>query len=417
MAFDTHQRETWRAAIQRVRGRTRDLVAPLSPEDMQPQSMPDASPAKWHLAHTTWFFDEFILGPAGRSPAAPEGSRYLFNSYYEAVGERHPRPDRGLITRPAVEEVLAWRARVDVALDRLVAEAGSEQFAAIAPLIELGLNHEEQHQELLLMDILSLLALHPAGPAYRADLAPAEGPTPAETGWIAHDGGLAATGARDTGFAFDNERPARRTWLEPFAIADRLVTAGEWLAFMADDGYRRPELWMADGWDRCRAEGWAHPAYWRRDGERWLRMTLAGLEPLDPHAPVCHVSWYEADAYARWAGVRLPREDEWEAVAADRPVAGNLLEAGILRTAPSPGDQVYGDVWEWTASPYSPYPGFAPAPGAVGEYNGKFMTGRYVLRGGACVTPTPHIRASYRNFYEPHQRWMFSGLRLAKDCS
>lgn len=416
MAFDTQQRETWRAAIQRVRARTRALAAPLSAEDMQAQAMPDASPTKWHLAHTAWFFDEFILGPAGCSPPAPEGSRYLFNSYYEAVGERHPRPDRGLITRPGVAEILAWRERIDLALDRLVAEAGSEQFAEVAPLIELGLNHEEQHQELLLMDILSLLALHPVGPAYRGDLKPAHGQAPGPIGWLNHDGGLVPTGAAGSGFAFDNERPARRTWLEPFALADRLVTAGEWLAFMADDGYGRPELWMADGWDRCRSEGWAHPAYWRRQGDGWLRQTLAGLEPLDPHAPVCHVSWYEADAYARWAGARLPGEDEWEAIAADRPVAGNLLEADILRTAPSGGAQLFGDVWEWTASPYTPYRGFAPARGAVGEYNGKFMTGRYILRGGACVTPTPHIRASYRNFYEPHQRWMFSGLRLAKDC-
>ncbi|HYE44801.1 MAG TPA: ergothioneine biosynthesis protein EgtB [Caulobacter sp.] len=413
MAFDTDDRESLARSLARVRDRTRALAAPLSAEDMQPQAMPDASPAKWHLAHTTWFFDEFVLGPAGLSPPSPDGARFLFNSYYEAVGARQPRPDRGLITRPSAAEILDWRARVDEALARLFAEGGSALVDELAPLIELGLNHEEQHQELLLMDILALLALHPGAPAYRTDLASAAGPAPGPTGWIRHDGGLAEVGAPAGGFAFDCERPRQKAWLEPFALADRLVTCGEWQDFMADGGYDEPAHWLSDGWDRVRAEGWRAPAYWEDEGGAWTRRTLAGREAVDPAAPVCHVSYYEADAYARWAGARLPSEVEWETVAAGRPVAGNFLEGDILRTAPSAGDQLFGDVWEWTASAYAPYRGFAPAAGAVGEYNGKFMSGRQVLRGGACVTPAPHLRASYRNFFEPHQRWMFSGLRLA----
>jgi ergothioneine biosynthesis protein EgtB len=295
------------------------------------------------------------------------------------------------------------------------AEAPANLIDELAPLLELGLNHEEQHQELLLMDILSLFALHPGAPAYRIDLKSAAGPPPKPVGWTTHEGGLVEIGAGQGGFAFDCERPRQRVWLEPFALADRLVTCGDWLAFIADGGYDTPAHWLSDGWDRARAEGWRSPAYWDLDDGVWTRRTLAGREVVDPAAPVCHVSFYEADAYARWAGARLPGEAEWEAVAEGRPISGNFLESDILRTAASAGDQLYGDVWEWTSSAYSPYRGFAPAPGAVGEYNGKFMSGRQVLRGGACVTPAAHMRASYRNFFEPHQRWMFSGLRLAKD--
>ncbi len=415
MAFDTDDRETLALSLARVRQRTLDLAAPLSAEDMQPQAMPDASPTKWHLAHTTWFFDEFILRPHGYAPEAPENARFLFNSYYEAVGERHPRPDRGLVTRPGVQAVIDWRLRVDDALARVFAEAPANLIDELAPLLELGLNHEEQHQELLLMDILSLFALHPGAPAYRIDLKSAAGPPPKPVGWITHEGGLVEIGAGQGGFAFDCERPRQRVWLEPFALADRLVTCGDWLAFIADGGYDTPAHWLSDGWDRARAEGWRSPAYWDLDDGVWTRRTLAGREVVDPAAPVCHVSFYEADAYARWAGARLPGEAEWEAVAEGRPISGNFLESDILRTAASAGDQLYGDVWEWTSSAYSPYRGFAPAPGAVGEYNGKFMSGRQVLRGGACVTPAAHMRASYRNFFEPHQRWMFSGLRLAQD--
>ncbi|MBI1405599.1 MAG: ergothioneine biosynthesis protein EgtB [Caulobacter sp.] len=416
MAFDTENREALGEAVARVRTRTRELAAPLAAEDMQPQAMPDASPAKWHLAHTTWFFDEFILRPAGLAPEAPEDARYLFNSYYEAVGDRHARPQRGLITRPTVAEILSWRDRVDEALARLFAEAGACALAEAADLIELGLNHEEQHQELLLMDILALFARHPAAPAYREDLRPVSG-VARQAGWIDHDGGLVEIGASPAGFAFDCERPRQKVWLEPFSLSDRLVTNGEWRAFIEDGGYQQPAHWLSDGWDRAQTEGWRAPAYWEQLDGAWTCRTLAGREPINPEAPVCHVSLYEADAFARWAGARLPTEAEWEAVAASRRPSGNFLEADFLRPTPAKGDQLFGDVWEWTASAYAPYRGFAPAAGAVGEYNGKFMSGRNVLRGGACVTPAPHIRASYRNFYEPHQRWMFSGLRLAKDCA
>lgn len=416
MAFDSDDRQNWRAAIAAVRARTVKLAQPLSPEDMQAQSMPDASPAKWHLAHTTWFFDEFVLGPAGASPPAPEGTRYLFNSYYEAVGERHPRPDRGLITRPGAAEILDWRAAMDEALDRFCQTASTATFAAAAPLIELGLNHEEQHQELLLMDILSLFARHPLAPAYRTDLAPAAGEARAAK-WIVHEGGLYESGAGPSGFAFDNERPRRRTWVEPFSLADRLVTSGDWLAFMADGGYANSTLWLSDGWDSVRRESWHAPFHWRESEDGWSQVTLAGLEAVDPAAPVVHVSYYEADAFARWAGARLPTEAEWEAVAEPLPVEGNFLENDILRPTPGPAPQMFGDVWQWTSSAYGPYPGFQPGAGAVGEYNGKFMSGKFVLKGGACITPRGHVRASYRNFFEPQLRWMFAGLRLARDCA
>jgi ergothioneine biosynthesis protein EgtB len=412
VAFDSDDRQNWRAAVARVRARTLALAAPLSPEDMQAQSMADASPAKWHLAHTTWFFDEFVLGPAGASPPAPEGTRYLFNSYYEAVGERHPRPDRGLVTRPTVAEILDWRRAMDAALDRFCETAPAAAFAAAAPLIELGQNHEEQHQELILMDILSLFARHPLAPAYRTDLASAAGPD-REQGWISHQGGLVEIGAGPQGFAFDNERPRHKVWLEPFALADRLVSNGDWLAFMADAGYATPTLWLADGWDCVRRESWAAPFHWRESDNGWSQVTLAGLEPVDPAAPVVHVSYYEAEAFARWAGARLPTEAEWEAVAEPQPVDGNFLENDILRPAPSRDGSLFGDVWQWTSSAYGPYPGFQPGAGAVGEYNGKFMSGKFVLKGGACITPRGHLRASYRNFFEPQLRWMFAGLRLA----
>jgi len=417
MGFDSASRDAWVSAVQTVRQQTLRLIQPLTPEDLQPQAMADASPGKWHLAHTTWFFDTFLLQPAGYDTAPPEQAQFLFNSYYEAVGERQAQPGRGLITRPSLEDVLQWRERVDASLERLLANADSGAFNDIAPLLELGLNHEQQHQELLLMDILALFALNPGAPAYRTDLAPIAGPVAPKVGWMSFDGGMTRIGAEAHGFAFDNERPRQRVWLEPFALADRLVTCGDWQAFIADGGYDQPAHWLSDGWATACRSGWRAPAYWDQEDGVWFRRTLAGRERVDPSAPVCHVSYYEADAYARWAGARLPLEAEWEAAAAGHPVQGNLLEADRLRTAASSGNQLFGDVWEWTASPYNAYRGFAPAPGAVGEYNGKFMSGRFVLRGGACVTPALHVRESYRNFYEPHQRWMFSGLRLARDCA
>ena len=414
MAWDVSDRDGWAAAISAVRRRSAALAAPLSAEDMQAQAMPDASPTKWHLAHTTWFFDEFLLSPAGVAPERPASARYLFNSYYEAVGERQPRPDRGLLTRPLLDEVHTWRSRVDDALDRFVRDADNDRFRAAAPIIELGLAHEEQHQELILMDILALFARHPDAPAWRTDLKSPNGAGPRPAAWIEHGGGLVEIGAGPDGFAFDCERPRHKVWLEPFALADRLVTNGEWAEFVADGGYANSSLWLSEGWDAVRREGWTAPEYWRGDAQ----VTLAGLEPRDPGAPVQHVSYWEADAYATWAGARLPTEAEWETIAAGRPVSGNFLDADVLRPTPAgDGDQLFGDLWEWTASAFSPYPGFRPAAGALGEYNGKFMARQFVLRGGSFATPPGHVRAGYRNFFHPHQRWMFSGLRLAKDLT
>ncbi|MFZ5719501.1 MAG: ergothioneine biosynthesis protein EgtB [Pseudomonadota bacterium] len=400
----------------RVRRGTEALIRSLTPEDMGAQSMPDASPTKWHLAHTTWFFETFMLAPhlPGYRVFDPRFG-YLFNSYYEAVGPRQPRPARGLITRPSVADVLAYRAHVDAAMERLLAPGPGP----LSDLLDLGLAHEEQHQELILMDVLHLFAQSPLSPAFAPPRpAPAEAASAPLT-WVGFAGGLVEIGHGGGGFAFDNEGPRHRTWLEPYRLADRLVTNGEWLAFMADGGYERAEFWLSDGWARVREEGWRAPAYWREGADGWRIMGLTGLRPLDPSQPVSHVSYFEAEAYAAWAGARLPTEAEWEHAAGSVPLDGHFLNSGRLTAqAPSPGKglrQMYGDLWEWTRSAYLPYPGFQTAPGAVGEYNGKFMSGQFVLRGGACVTPAGHIRPSYRNFFYPHQRWMFSGVRLALD--
>ncbi|MDB5435053.1 MAG: hypothetical protein JWR47_1310 [Phenylobacterium sp.] len=405
-----------------VRQATEALTRSLTPEDQLAQSMPDASPTKWHLAHTTWFWETFLLGPrlAGYRPFDPR-FHYLFNSYYEALGPRQPRPERGLLTRPSLDDVLAYRAHVDEAMGRLLAEGAGD----FADLLDLGLAHEEQHQELILMDILHLFAQSPLQPGYAPPRAAQHNPPPEPLRFVGFEGGLVQIGHAGDGFAFDNETPRHRVWLEPFELADRLVTNGEWLAFMADGGYRRPELWLAEGWACAQSNGWAAPLYWQegpeQDGAGWNAMTLHGLRPLDPAAPVSHVSFYEAEAYAAWAGARLPTEAEWEHAAQGLPVAGAFRGSGRLEpAAPPPGAglrQMFGDLWAWTRSAYAPYPGFKPAAGAVGEYNGKFMASQLVLRGGACVTPNGHVRASYRNFFYPQQRWMFSGVRLARDAS
>ncbi|WP_296598416.1 ergothioneine biosynthesis protein EgtB [Phenylobacterium sp.] len=399
-----------------VRRATEGLTRSLTPEDMGAQSMPDASPTKWHLAHTTWFFETFMLAPhlPGYRVFDPKFG-YLFNSYYEAVGPRQPRPARGLITRPSIADVLAYRAHVDTGMAALLTGGGAE---GLADLLDLGLAHEEQHQELILMDILHLFAQSPLSPAFAPPRAAPGGPAP-PLGYVGFQGGLVEVGHDGQGFAFDNEGPRHRVWLEPYRLADRLVTNGEWLAFMADGGYSRPEFWLSDGWALVRAEDWKAPIYWRETPDGWRVMGLTGLRPLDPAQPVSHLSYYEADAYASWAGARLPTEAEWEHAAASSLTDGNFVNSGrfdALAAVEGPGlRQMFGDLWEWTRSAYLPYPGFKAAGGAVGEYNGKFMSGQFVLRGGACVTPAGHARASYRNFFYPHQRWMFSGLRLALD--
>ncbi len=399
-----------------VRDLTEGLAEPLSAEDQTVQSMPDCSPTKWHRAHTTWFFEEFVLGSnmEGFQPFDPR-YRYLFNSYYESIGPRHARPERGLLTRPGIAEISEYRRRTD---EIMVNFLSSSLPADVTGIIELGLHHEQQHQELVLMDLKHLLSRNPLRPVYRGGVAEALGAA-RELDWIHHPGGIVDIGHDGAGFGFDNEGPRHRELLRPFLIADRPVTCGDWLAFMADGGYARPELWMSDGWACVKENGWQAPLYWLdSESDEWSIFTLTGVRAVDPTEPVCHVAWYEADAYARWASARLPLEAEWEATAERMPVEGSLLSSGRLHpAAPADGSsQFFGDVWEWTSSSYSPYPGFQPAAGAVGEYNGKFMVNQFVLRGGACVTPPGHIRATYRNFFPPAARWAFSGLRLARDA-
>ncbi|GGE28468.1 ergothioneine biosynthesis protein EgtB [Agaricicola taiwanensis] len=403
-----------------VRTASRALGRPLSDADATVQSMPDASPAKWHLAHTTWFFETMVLGQHLSDHRIFDPSfNFLFNSYYESIGERQPRPKRGMITRPSLDEIFDYRAHVDAAVERLLM---SDPAPEVITLIELGCHHEQQHQELLLTDILHLFAQSPLRPAYRdpspvAVSAVDQGPA----GFSALEGGIVEIGFDGQGFSFDCEGPRHRALLEPFELADRLVTNREWMEFMADDGYRNPLLWLSAGWATVGAEGWTAPLYWReRDGQYWT-MTLRGEQPVDPDAPVTHVSYYEADAFATWAGRRLPSEFEWEHAAAGKPLIGNFADSDRLRPrAASPEEagirQMYGDVWEWTRSAFLPYPRFKPVEGAVGEYNGKFMSGQFVLRGGSCVTPPGHIRPTYRNFFPPDARWQFSGLRLAEDA-
>ncbi len=416
-----------------VRALTESLAAPLSPEDQCIQTMDDVSPTKWHRAHTTWFFETFLLKPhlAGYQELNPL-YHYLFNSYYESAGPRHPRPHRGIISRPSTAEVADYRSWVDEEMERLLAD---ELPRAISDLAILGLNHEQQHQELLLMDIKHVLSCNPAQPAYRAEAVAETAPSVPASGWSAFEGGCSTVGHADESFAFDNESPRHEVLLRPYELSNRLVTCGEWLEFMADGGYRTPTLWLSDGWATAQSAGWAAPQYWSLNGDSanddsascdsWRLFTLSGQRLVRPDEPVCHLSYYEADAFARWAGARLPTEAEWEAAAgwagvlSPSPTA-NLLASDALHPRPAQGDdltQMFGDVWEWTASAYSPYPGFAPAAGAVGEYNGKFMINQMVLRGGCCVTPADHVRASYRNFFAPGTRWHFSGLRLARDSN
>jgi ergothioneine biosynthesis protein EgtB len=389
-------RAYWRDAYRAVRAETERRAAPLSPEDQILQSMADASPTKWHRAHTTWFFEQFVLAP--HSPAYrvfDERFAFLFNSYYVSAGPRHARPQRGLVTRPDAQEVAAYRAHVDAAVVRLIENASDDAPARIAPTIEIGLNHEQQHQELLLTDILHAFAQNPTAPTYDPDWQMPR-TSGAESAFATLNAGIHRIGHDGKGFCFDNERPAHQTLIQPMRIAKSLVTNRQWLEFIADGGYATPTLWLSDGWTAAQTDAWEAPGYWQKLDDRWHQMTLGGVRPLDPAAPVCHVSYYEADAFARWAGKHLPSEAEWEVAA----------RADVL-------DDAFGVVWQWTRSAYAPYPGYRAIEGALGEYNGKFMVNQMVLRGSSLATPEGHSRATYRNFFYPPHRWQFTGLRLA----
>ncbi|MDQ2070507.1 ergothioneine biosynthesis protein EgtB [Natronospira bacteriovora] len=419
-------RETGQAAVtssaalmaryRAVRKQSEALAAPLSAEDMTVQTMPDVSPTKWHLAHTTWFFERFLLQEQlpGYRVFHP-GFDYLFNSYYFTLGQMYQRPDRGLISRPGVEEIMAWRRHVDTAMEALIEQGGEDE--KLGPLILLGTHHEQQHQELILTDIKHVLSANPLRPAYH-ERTPGRAAMPGPIEFIAGSEGIHELGFDGGGFAFDNEGPRHRTLLQPHAIANRLITNAEYRDFIRDGGYRDPALWLSDGWATVQQAGWDRPFYW--DEELESEFTLAGQRALDPYAPVSHVSFYEADAFARWAGHRLPTEAEWEVTAREQPTEGHFVDSGFYHPGGTGQQQrrfyqLFGDVWEWTASPYAPYPGFRAAAGAVGEYNGKFMCNQMVLRGGSCVTPADHIRVTYRNFFYPPSRWQFTGIRLAKD--
>jgi ergothioneine biosynthesis protein EgtB len=417
---------------QAVRHKTEELCEPLEADDYLIQSMADASPVKWHLAHTTWFFETFLLAKflPGYRPYHPQFN-FLFNSYYHAAGPRWPRSQRGLLSRPTVVDVSRYRAHVDEHMSQLLQTARGQAHAELGAVVLLGVNHEQQHQELILTDLKHAWAANPLCPVYRE--ASAEAGTPSSQSWLPFAEGVGWIGRNGMGFAFDNESPRHRVFLQGFQLANRLATNGEYLAFMADAGYERPELWLSDGWAVRQARDWLAPLYWEKRDGVWTQFTLAGQRLLDPAEPLVHVSFYEADAFARWAGARLPTEAEWECAAASAPTAGHFLESGHFHPSARPANdgwdglagspplpqgalvQLFGDVWQWTASPYVAYPGYAPPAGALGEYNGKFMCNQMVLRGASCATPRSHARLTYRNFFPPDARWQFSGVRLARD--
>ncbi len=408
---------------QQVRQATEALSAPLAVEDYVIQSMPDCSPTKWHLAHVSWFFETFLLKPSvlDYQPLNPQYA-YLFNSYYNAAGDKYPRPQRGLISRPTVDEVYRYRKHVDEHVLDMLECAGEEDLPRVAPIVTLGLNHEQQHQELIVTDMKHMLSHNPLHPVY-IDPSPNPATDIALMGWLEFPEGVYWIGHDGNDFAFDNEEMRHREFIQKFRLAGRLVTNAEYMTFMKDGGYQRPEFWLSMGWATVLQEGWRAPLYWEEDDGAWWQYTLSGLRSVDPAEPLTHVSYFEADAYARWAGARLPTEAEWEVAAATVPIEGNFVESGRFHPQPlkTSADnagiaQMYGDVWEWTQSSYSPYPGFRIAPGALGEYNGKFMCNQYVLRGGSCATPRSHIRPTYRNFFPPEARWQFSGVRLAQDA-
>ena len=402
-----------------VRAFTERLTDGLAPEDMVVQSMPDVSPTKWHLAHTSWFFERFVLMEhlPGYRPLE-KTYLYLFNSYYQQAGERHCRDQRGYISRPTVAQVMEYRRQVDESMVRLLESIDGEPESSLSRLVTLGLHHEQQHQELMLTDIKHVFSVNPLRPVYRGEASVNEsmGTRPME--WVSFEAGVYAIGHDGPDFAYDNEEPRHRQFVEAFQLADRLVTNGEYLEFMEDGGYRRPELWLSLGWDAVQTRGWMEPFYWERRDDAWMMFTLSGMRPVRLDEPVCHLSYFEADAFARWAGARLPTEAEWEVAAAGVTIGGNFVDDGRLHPAVAPAEpglrQLYGDVWEWTSSAYAPYPGFRTAPGAVGEYNGKFMCNQYVLRGGSCATSRSHIRPTYRNFFTADATWQFTGVRLAR---
>lgn len=404
-----------------VRQESEKICFPLQTEDYVIQTTPEASPAKWHLAHVTWFYETFILADFAPNyqPFHPR-FRYLFNSYYEQVGQFFPRPQRGLLSRPTVAEVYRYRAYVDEQMEQLFEIAKEEDWPTIRQRLLIGLHHEQQHQELLLTDIKYNLAFNPLRPAYREDL-PTPPPCSAPAvNWLEYAGGLDKIGYAGENFAYDNESPRHQVYLPPFRLASRLVTNGEYLEFIEAKGYERPELWLSDGWSTIRKQGWQAPLYWEKIDNQWWQATLGGMRPLRTEEPVCHVSYFEANAFANWQAKRLPSEAEWEIAAQSLPLTGNSYDSGFLHPIAAPENesgllQMYGDLWEWTQSPYAPYPGYRAAAGAIGEYNGKFMCNQFVLRGGSCVTSANHMRLTYRNFFYPHERWQFKGFRLAED--
>jgi ergothioneine biosynthesis protein EgtB len=407
---------------QTIRAFTQQLCKPLEIEDFVVQSMPDVSPTKWHLAHTSWFFETFLLKPELSGYQTPnELYNYLFNSYYNAIGGQFPRPQRGLLSRPTVAQVFEYRQHVDQEMHRLLESLNETKLAELGPFIELGLNHEQQHQELMLTDLKHVLFQNPLYPAYSSLPSQGQNQNVQTLNWISYPGGKSKAGFAGSGFSFDNETPEHEVLTQAFELADRLVTNGEYLAFIEDNGYTQSQLWLSDGWALINKENWQAPLYWVKQEGRWFEFTLNGLQPLDRDAPVSHISYYEADAYANWSGARLPSEFEWEIAAQGVEIEGNFVETGRLHPVPASASsekgphQMYGDVWEWTRSPYVPFPGFKAATGAVGEYNGKFMSSQMILKGGSCVSSKNHLRASYRNFFYPHSRWQFMGLRLAKD--
>jgi ergothioneine biosynthesis protein EgtB len=407
----------WIAAYRETRVYTEGICSPLETDDYQLQSIVETSPPKWHIAHVSWFFETFLLTPflPGYRPFDPRFG-YLFNSYYETVGHMHPRSKRGMLSRPTVETVYIYRAYVDEHMLALLSSLDSSNRDNVLFRLRLGLNHEQQHQELLLMDIKHNFSVNSLAPIYRTDLKVHLGES-RPVHWVEYKDGIRQIGAAAEGFHFDNEAPRHSVLLNAWRLADRLVTNSEYLEFVQDGGYNDPRLWLADGWHLIQQRDWRHPLYWSGSGDEWREFTLGGIRPLDPHQPVSHVSFYEADAFARWAGKRLPTAAELECALATRPLQGNFADSDYLHPGPATDQgQWYGDLWNWTSTPYSAYPGFKPLEGAIGEYNGKFMANQFVLKGGCCATTAGHTRASYRNFFYPHDRWVFSGLRLADDA-